>query len=195
MTDQTYMANSDGSISITDADGKATRYVKESDLLAVKGGSEQAKTSFENQVATLQAQIADTNTKLNETKQLLLQETAAKEKAVGQLPEFDTLKTRVGELTTELKTANEKLTASEASVTAGLQNTLITTYRLDPKKVKAMTPEKLREVESNFRETGFTPVTSGTTPVYDGAGGAGGNEGKKDETTRLQERYPTMKVA
>ena len=173
MTDpetQTYATNTDGTISIT-SDGKAMRYVKESDLLAVKGASDTARKEYESNVAQHNTTLAEANRVKDETHQTLLKERAAHEQSESGLQELPTLRTKVG----ELETTNATLTEGSGKLTEELtgmkRSVFVTQYKVDPEKVKDMGLDQLREAEKNFSLVGFSPNVKPAN--YDGKVGAG----------------------
>lgn len=184
MTEElTYTGNQDGTISIK-VDGKDTRYAKESDLLTVKGAADTAKTGFETAIAKSNTSLLEANRLHDETRQKLLQETAAKEQLVTQAGEADTLKTKVGELETSLTTANTSRTELEEELLGMKRISFQTIYKADPEKVKEMTLVQIRDAEKSFQAVGFNPANP-KPANYDGGGG-GNNAGNKPATVLEQ---------
>jgi len=177
MPDQTYQFEPDGSIKIT-VDGKSVKYVKESDLLTVKGASEQSRNDYENQLAKHQADLAEANRLHDETKQTLLQERAAKEQLEAKAQEAATLTTKVGELEGQLnaaKTSGEELTNELLGIK---RTTFVEQFKVDPEKVKEMDLNQLRDAEKHFTLVGFSPAPSQPARYDGGTGGVGGDGAK-----------------
>lgn len=154
--------NQDGSIGIK-VDGKTIKYVLESDLGAVKA----SLRDKEGEVSTLQANLATSNTKFDTEHQSVLQERAAKEVAETAGKEGATLKTRVGELETEvtgLKTSSGGLTTK---LTDQTRSRLVNGYKIDAEKVKEMTLDDLEKTEANLILVGAKPAQAN----YDGKNG------------------------
>ncbi len=155
----------DGSVTIK-VDGKSTKYVKESDLGAVKG----ALTSKDSEIAKLQGDLATVNSKYDTSHQDLLKERTAKEQFETGAKESETNKTRVGELETEvagLKTSSGEVVTK---LTGRLRNFLNIQYRVDTEKLKDKTLPELEQIESALILTGVQPAPAD----YDGKGGGGG---------------------
>ena len=170
---QTYTTNPDGSINI-EADGKATKYVKESDLLAVKGASETARREYESTIAKHQADITEANRVRDETHQTLLQERTAKEQLEKDGQEVATLRTKVGELETNLTAGDTTRRQLEEELLGMKRSTFGIKYKVDPEKVKEMSLDQLREAEKNFTAVGFNPANPKPANYDGGPGGAGG---------------------
>lgn len=189
MDELTYKANDDGTISIQ-ADGKDIRYAKESDLLAVKGGSEAKKTEWENEKVKLSGQITDFQTKLaeanrlrEETHQTLLQEQAEKEKLVKSQTDYDAIKTKAGELQVEIDTHKASIGELEKEVTDRIRHALVNFYGVSEDDLKDHNLEQLRGVETAARLIGPKPKTT-----YDGGpppGGGGSAETQMERARRL----------
>lgn len=120
-----YTENQDGSISIPDGSGKEVRFVKESDLLAVKGAREQAETGWETEKAQLRTDLAEANRLRDEAHQGKLQAQAAYEQQAEQFKDYDTYKTRLGELETQNTDLTNKITGYETELTDRIRNSLV----------------------------------------------------------------------
>ncbi|KKN75148.1 hypothetical protein LCGC14_0383070 [marine sediment metagenome] len=156
----------DGSIGIK-VDGKTVKYVKESDLGAIKSASE----GKDREVSDLQAKLATANSKYDTERQSVLQERAAKEVAEKEGKESATHKTRVGELETEL--AGLKTSSGEALIklTDRVRTGLVDGYKIDAEKVKDMALGELESTEANLILVGAKPAPAN----YDGKGGGAGS--------------------
>lgn len=183
-------ANNDGSFSVS-IDGKLVRLVKESDLLAVKGATEQIKEKYESQTSKLMTDLAEANRLRGEEHNLLLQEQAAKEKLLKDAQEAVTLKTKVGELESKLSTETTTHDSTKESLLNLMRDRFVNMYKVAPDKVKGMSLDQLREAEKNFALVGLGTSRSAN---YDGGAGGTGGAGQKTDAQKLAERYPTMKV-
>ena len=191
MPDMTYTVNNDGSISIEADGGKHVRYVKESDLLAVKGAAEQAKSSHETQTSKLMTDLAEAKRLHDEEHNRLLQEQAAKEQLLKDAQEAATLKAKVGEYETKLSAAETSRSDYEKNLLDLLKERFATVYKVAPDKVKDMSLVQLRDAEKVLQLTG----AGGSKPAnYDGGAGGTGGDGQRTDAQKLAERYPTMKV-
>ncbi len=164
---QTYTVNSDGSISIKGEDGKTTKYVKESDLGAVKV---QLKDK-EGENTKLLTDLAAANTKYDGSHQEVLKERTAKEQFEKDAGEATTLKTKLEELTTEV--ASLKTTGGESTtkLTERLRKILTDGYKIDAEKIKDKTLTDLEGIEATLVLTGVQAAPAN----YDGKGGGGGS--------------------
>ena len=158
--------NQDGSITLK-VDGSSVKYVKESDLGAVKV---QLKDK-EGEVTKLQTSLASANTKADTSHQSLLQERAAKEQFETKANESDTLKTKVGELTTEVAGLKTSSGETATRLTERVRKTLTDGYKIDAEKIKDMALDKLLDTENTLILTGVKPAPAN----YDGKGGSGGS--------------------
>lgn len=173
MGEQTYSFEPDGSIKIQ-VDGKSVKYVKESDLLTVKGASEQARKEYEDQLSKHQADLATANSKYDELRQASLQKDAALEQLQTKANEHATLTTKVGELESQLTAADEKRRTLEDELLGVKRDTFVKAYKVDPDKVKDMSLDQLREAEKSFGMVGFNANPKQPANYDGGAGGGGG---------------------
>lgn len=171
MEPMTYTERGDGAIIIKDANAKDIPYVKESDLLAVKGASETARADYESKITQNLASLAESNRLHDETKQKLLQEQAAKEQLATKANEAATLKTKVGELETNLNAATAGRKQLEEELLGTKRSVLVTNYKVDPKKVEAMSLDQLRETEKALTLAGIT--AAGSPARFDHGPGGG----------------------
>lgn len=185
----TFKANADGSFSVS-VDGKSTRLVKESDLLAVKGASETARRDYEDKIASHQAALTQANLSRDTSHQELLQSQAASEQLKKDAQEVAALRTKAGELETKVATLDRGRSELEQELTGIKRSSLVTGYKLHEDKVKGLTLSQLRDMEKNFQLVGFNP----STPIparYDGGGGGGGAV----PTTPLEQAKVEIKLA
>jgi len=170
--------NQDGSVTIK-IDGKDVKFVKESDLGAVKS----ALDGKEKEISKLQADLATANTKHDESHQSLLQERAAKEQFEKDARESATHKTRVGELETELAGLKTSSGETVTKLTDRVRKVLVDGYKIDADKIKDMALEDLERTEQTLQLTGATPFAPAN---YDGKGGGGGSGGSLDGLSPMQ---------
>ncbi len=166
---QTYTANTDGTISIKNTEGKTLKYVLESDLGAVKV---QLKDK-EGEVSTLQSNLATSNTKYDTEHQAVLQERAAKEQFEKEAKEGTGLKDKVTGLETQVADLTKASGETATKLTDQLRTTLQTTYKVDPTKLADKTLVDLEQIQNALQLTGVVPAPAN----YDGKGGEGGTGG------------------
>ena len=173
----TYTFNTDGSIDIP-KDGKPVRFVKETDLLTVKGVAEGKAQQWENEKAKSQTDLAEANRLREETHQSLLAAQAAREQLVEQYKDYDTHKTRVGELETELGSVKESVGKHETELANRIRASLLG-HGATEEAIKGKTLDQLRNLEEAARVFGNKPTP--TPARYDGGQGgpAGGDVPEK----------------
>ncbi|MCK9597427.1 MAG: hypothetical protein M0R06_00225 [Sphaerochaeta sp.] len=175
MSEVTGTVKDDGALEVKDGE-TVIRYVKESDLLAVKGGKEAAEKSVKTITAEKEAALAEANTKAETAKQARLQAEA--------LVESLTEKVKNGSGTAaELADAKQKLVAAETS-SKEMGNSLLTarrelivkTYNIP---VAAVEGKNLTEL-ATFEEALKAVIGSGKPGNYafGGGGGAASLSGK-----------------
>lgn len=177
---ENFAFNQDGSVDL-DVEGAKVRYVKESDLLAVKGGSETKEKEWENEKASFNTQLAEANRLRDETNQSLLQERAAKEQLVETYKDYDTHKRRVGELETENGTLKESVGKSDDELAGRIRHALIMQHGASEDGVKEKTLPQLRNLEEAARLFGNGKGKQPVPARYDGGQGgpAGGSVPEK----------------
>jgi len=187
----TYTFNDDGSIDIP-VSGKDTRFVKESDLLAVKGAKEKAEEGWNTERATFNTNLAEANRVKEEAHQQLLQSQAANEQLKTTQTEHDTLKTRVGELETELGSNKESIGKHETELASRIRHTLITYHGATEDALKDKDLSQLRNVEEAAKI--FGDGSKGGKPAnYDG--GAGGEGLVPGALTPIEQAGQELKLA
>jgi predicted RNase H-like nuclease (RuvC/YqgF family) len=164
-----YTLNQDGSITIKGEDGKSIKFVKESDLGAVKV----ALKEKEGEISKLQANITDLTTKYETEHQEVLKERAVKEQLEVDAKEAGTFKEKVAALETQLADLSKVSGETATKLTERLRNQLKTMYKIPDDKLSGKTLADLETIESTLQMTGLV-----TQPAnYDGKGGAqGGGE-------------------
>lgn len=193
---ENFTFNQDGSVDL-DVEGNKVRYVKESDLLAVKGGSEAKEKDWETEKASFNTQLAEANRLRDESNQSLLQERAAKEQLVTQYADYDTHKRRVGELETEVGTLKEGVSKSDDELAGRIRHDLIMQHGASEDGVKEKTLPQLRNLEEAARLFGNGKGKQGIPARYDGGTGgpAGGSvpESPLDRANRILEDHDAKK--
>jgi len=164
---RTYTVNTDGSLSIKGEDGKTAKYVKESDLGAVKS---QLKDK-EGEVIKLQTDLAGATTKYDTAHQDVLKERAAKELLEKDAQEAGTFKTKVAELETQLAGLKTSSGETATKLTERLRTQLMAQYKITEDKLKDKALADLETMESTLQLTGVATVPAN----YDGKSGGGGN--------------------
>lgn len=137
--------NPDGSV-VLPVDGKKVRFVKESDLLAVKGGAEGKEKEWNDKEAGFNTQLAESNRLREETHQTLLQAQAERDSLKEQYQDYDTHKSRVGELETELGSHKEKLAITELALAQRMHQALVGAGATE-ESLKDKTLDQLRSLE------------------------------------------------
>ena len=179
--------NQDGSVDIP-VEGKPIRFVKEADLLAVKGSKEKAEQGWETEKTKFQTDLAEANRVREESHQQLLQAQAAKDQLAEQYKDYDTHKTRVGELETELGSNKEKLTGYEKELGERISQALIGAGATE-ESIKDKTLDQLRSLEEAAKV--FGREVKARPANYDGgkAGGGGAPETALDRARRILEEH------
>lgn len=161
---QTFTVNDDGTISIV-VEGKEVKYAKESDLLTVKGGSERKE-------AELLSQIAEANRLKDETRNLYLQEQAAKEQLEEQAKEGTTNKEKATELEGKLSAAEESRKQLEEELLGVRRTNLASSYGVSEESLKDKDTGQLKNLEDALKLVGnkgkpanFDKGPGGTTPT------------------------------
>lgn len=190
----TYTFNTDGSIDIP-VEGKPTRFVKESDLLAVKGSSETKareweteKSGWEVEKTKFNTDLAEANRLRNESHTALLAEQAAREQLVTTYADYETHKTRVSELETEIGSHKESLGKQEIELTERIRQNLIQVYGASEDAVKDQTLDQLRNLETAAKIIGPKVIPA----KYDGGPpgpGGGAPEAGLDRAKRILEEH------
>ena len=158
--------NKDGSISIM-LDGKELKFVKESDLGAVKANL--SKT--DETISSLRTELATANSTIDKQKQDILKEQAAREKSESAVTENNSLKAIVADL--QSKMAGHEKTSGEISnkLTGRLRTILTTQHKVDAEKIKDMSLEDLERTEATLELVGGNNRAAN----YDGRGGNNGS--------------------
>jgi len=183
--DKGFTTNQDGSIDFM-LGGKAVRYAKESDLLAVKSAAEKQEKVWDNEKTQFNTQLAEANRLRDETHQQLLQAQAASEQLAEQFKDYDTHKARVGELETELGSHRERLSGYEKEVTERIRQSLLAAGVTED-NIKDKTLDQLKSLEDAAKVfVGLKAIPAryaGSKPV----GGDGTSEAPLDRARRILE--------
>ncbi len=141
-----FTPNTDGSVDLP-INGANVRFVKESDLLAVKGGSETKAKEWEVEKSKFSTDLAEANRLREESHTEFLQERAAKEQLVTGYSDYDTFKTKVGELETELGSTKESFGKLQIELAERLRHNLITGHGATEEAIKEKSLDQLRSIE------------------------------------------------
>lgn len=191
MSDVVVTKNEDGTIKI--AGGEITGdFVPKSDLINVKTASEAAKVEHEKVVADHLTNLAEATRVKDETHQSLLQAQARIEQLEKEAEELPTLKTKVGELETSIKAADDSRRSTEDQLLVLKRESLVTKYKADPEKVKDMDLNQLTEAEKAMGLVSFNPANP-QSANYDGGGG--GTTGSGVPLTPVQQAAEELKLA
>jgi len=191
MTEETtFKFNNDGSIDIP-VDNKPVRFVKESDLLAVKGGAESKVKEWETKETQFNTSLAEANRLRDEEHQNLLKTQAAHEQLKSTHSDYDTLKTKVGELEKENGSHKESIGKHETELANRIRYNLITFHSVTEESLKGKDLSQLRNIEEAAKILG--PGKKGGPANYDGGGGppGGGSAPEKpiDRAHRILEEH------
>lgn len=160
--------NQDGSITI-EIDGQKIKFVKDSDLQAVKGGAKEVETERDS----LRTQLATANSKYDSEHQSLLQLRTSHAELEKQVASNATTQEQLNALTSERDSLKESVTSYETKLTDRLKGILTTGYNVGTEKLEGKTLADLENMESVLTETGHNPKPAN----YDGAGVPGGGTG------------------
>lgn len=160
----TYIANEDGTITMKEEDGKETRFVKEADLLAVKGGAEAAERRAKGEVTAAQEQ-------LSQSKQSLLQAEAQVETLKEDLAKGAGSAEELAKVKQDLETAQGNVTSLSGKVLEFRKAAIVATFKVAPDTVKDKTLEQLDLFEEALRAVGAGQGV-GNFAIGGGAGGA-----------------------
>ena len=150
MTDPngTFTFNKDGSIDIP-VEGKPIRFVKESDLLAVKGGAEEKAKEWVTKESTYSNQISEVTKLRDEAHQNFLKAQAEKEQLVGQYKDYDTHKARVGELEKDIENHKKSLKSYQEELASRVKNSLLSLGAKE-ESLKDKSLDQLRSLEEAY---------------------------------------------
>ena len=162
---QGFETNKDGSITV-ELDGKKVKFVKESDLGAVKAALQEK----EGEVTKLQTNLAGVNTKYEGEHQEFLKVRASHEELEKSAGESATYKQQVEDLTKEMAGLKEASGKYETKLAERLRLQLTEGYKMDPEKIKDKGLADLENIEQTLVLTGYKPVPAN----YDGKGGGTG---------------------
>jgi len=171
----TYSLDKDGALVAKGADGEV-RYVKESDLLAVKGSRETAEQRVKELEEAASTGGAETKTELESTRQKLLQAEAKAESLETKIAAATAGSVEAERLKTELETA-KRSGENLSNQVLELQRTLImATYGVPKATVEAKTKEQLEAYAD-----ALSAVTGKQLGNYAAGGGSSGGdfEGKR----------------
>jgi DNA repair exonuclease SbcCD ATPase subunit len=159
----TYTANEDGSITVKDAEGKEIRFVKEADLLAVKGSAEAAERRAKSEVETAKGS-------LNQTHQQLLQAEAQVETLKEELAKGTGTVEELAKVKQDLETAQGSAKSLGDKVLEYRKQIIVATFKVSPDAVKDKTLEQLDLFEDALKAVG-AGKGAGNFAIGGGAGG------------------------
>ena len=162
---QGFETNKDGSITI-ELDGKKVKFVKESDLGAVKAGLKEK----EDEITKLQTGLAGANAKYDGEHQELLKVRASHGELEKSAGESATLKQQVEDLTKQMAGLKETSGTLETKYAERLRAQLIHGYKIDQEKIKDKGLADLENMEQTLNLTGYKPLPAN----YDGKSGVTG---------------------
>ena len=176
-----FAVNQDGSFTVS-LDGKPVKLVKESDLLAVKGGAESKEAGYLTQLANANGEKGTAHAKWLEAQ-------AAKEAVEAKLKELEPFKLQYEE-------AGKKLTAAEAGskqlrdrLLGIMKTTLMSQYGVKEDLLKDKALEDLEKLSEAAKILVTGSKGNGKTPAnFDAAGGNGGAGGAGNTLTNPRER-------
>ena len=162
---QGFETNRDGSITI-EIEGKKVKFVKESDLGAVKAGLQEKET----EITKLQTSLADANAKYDSEHQELLKVRTSHGELEKSAGESATYKQQVEDLTKQMAGLKETSGTLESKYAERLRSQLIQGYKIDQEKIKDKGLADLENMEQTLNLTGYKPAPAN----YDGKGGGTG---------------------
>lgn len=160
--------NEDGSIDIP-IDEKPVRFVKESDLLAVKSSATQKAQEWEKEKTQFSTQVTEATKLREESHQSLLKLQAETEQKLAKYGDYDALKTRVGELDKTIGSHKESVGKLEKELTDRIKLALIG-YGATEDVIKDKSLDQLRNLEDAAKIFGNKGKQSAR---YDNGGGNG----------------------
>ena len=166
----TFTFNKDGSVDLP-VEGKPIRFVKESDLLAVKGGAESKQKEWDTEKTTLSNQLTEVSKLRDETHQKFLQAQAEKEQLAEKYKDYDTWKSKVGEQEKSLKDIQDTLKKHQEELMSRVKSGLIASG-VKEESLKDKTLDQLRNLEEAAKL--FGAGKQGKPASYDR--GTGGKE-------------------
>ena len=176
--------NPDGSVDLP-VDGKPVRFVKEADLLAVKGGAQGKEKEWNDREAKFNTDLAEANRLREETHQYLLLTQAERDDLKENTKDYDTHKTRVGELELELGASREKLGITELLLAQRMTQALVGAGATE-ETLKDKTLDQLRSLEEAASIFG-RDVAAKPAKYDNGKGGGTSAETPLDRAKRILE--------
>ena len=158
--------NQDGSVTIK-LDGKDIKFVKESDLGAVKA---QLKDR-DGELTGFQSKLTELTAKYDEEHQSVLKERTAREQFEKQAQEGAIHVKKVEELTTKLAGLEKSSGDLSTRYAERLRNQLSSAYKIDAGKIKDQPLDELERIEKTLQLTGVHALPAN----YDGKGAGGGS--------------------
>lgn len=166
----TFAANSDGTISIKDSEGKDIRYAKESDLLAVKGSAEAAEKRANEAEGAKTTEVATANSASETARQQVLQAEAKVSSLEEKVKEAAGSTEELAKVKLELETAKAEKSSSEGKALESRRALMVLTYSIPADSVKEKTIEQLDYYEEALKAV---IATKGIGNYAIGGGGGG----------------------
>ena len=186
----TFTSTNDGSIELP-IEGKPVKFVKESDLLAVKGGAEAKSNEWVAKETKFNTDLAEANRLREETRQSLLQAQTEKEQLVTRFSDYDATKIKVGELETALGSHKESVSKYETELAGRIRHNLINTYGAKEEAVKDKDLNQLRNLEEAAKIFGNGHIQAKPANYDGGKGGPSGGvpESSLERAKRIIEEH------
>ena len=182
----TFKTNEDHSISLPLGENNVPiRYVKESDLLTVKGGAETKATEWGTKEAKFNTDLAEANRLREESHQALLEAQAKGEQLTTQVANYDTVKTKVGELETEIGSHKESVEKLQTELVSRIRLNLIGNGATE-EALTEKTLDQLRNLEEAARILGNNGKGGKVPALANYAGGSGGPGGGSTNKTEFE---------
>lgn len=160
----------DGAISLKDSEGKLIRYVKETDLLAVRGGREAAEKRVKDIEATHAASLETVKGEAESTRQKVLQAEAKVTSLEEQIAKDGNSKAELEKLKTELVAAKKSGEELGNKALEYRRAIIVTTYGIPVATVEKKTMTEL----DHFEEALKAVIGKGGAGNYAAGGGSGG---------------------
>lgn len=173
----------DGTVVAKGTDGKEIRLVKESDLLAVKGGAAAVEKRLKEIEETHKTELDSANAKVSDTSNRLLVAEAAKEKLEEQLKQSATSAEDVAGIKKKLEEADKTVAALSQKVLESRRQLIITTFSIPAETVANKTLEQLDAYEEALKAVASARKVG--PYALAGGGGGGAPESPMDRAKRI----------
>jgi len=188
-TQTQWTANQDGSWTFSDGTNN-TKYVKESDLLAVKGGAESKEKEYQSQITNLIKERDDAHSNH-------LKAQAALEQSETRFKEYEPFKTQLTEAQAKLTAADDGSKKLKEKLLGRVKSTL-TSLGVKDELIKDKTLEELEHIEETARLLGGNGG-NGKRPANFDTGGSGSSgtapESPLERARRILEKHENRVAA